>query len=373
MIAPMQTARILVVEDDPNLLEGIRAILELDQYLVVSAENGAQALDWLRNAAALPDLILSDIMMPQMDGMALLNAIRSEPQWVAIPFIFLTAKGDKVDMQRGKQLGADDYLVKPFDADDLLIAVEARLKRQRALNDAQTDSINSLKRNILSILNHEFRTPLTFIVAYADMLNNPVTTQDLSDTELLGFLKGVSSGASRLRRLIENFILLVELQTGDAERTFEWRRSQINDMAQLLQTVCDRTILVSTPDRPYQIEVQGDLPPFVADREYLMIALAQLVNNAIKFSPPNTPIILGARAANGEISLSVTDYGRGIPEAEIAAIWETFYQVNRAHHEDQGTGSGLAIVQGIARMHGGRVHVESEAGVGSTFTIILPL
>ena len=129
----MGQAKILIVEDDRNLLAGIQAILELDGYEVLSAENGLQALEILRHEPELPHLIVSDIMMPQMDGIELLKAVREEQKWIAIPFIYLTAKGDKSDVLRGRVLGVDDYLVKPFDGEELLIAVESRLKRHEAL------------------------------------------------------------------------------------------------------------------------------------------------------------------------------------------------------------------------------------------------
>jgi signal transduction histidine kinase len=368
----MGQGKILVVEDDRNLLDGIRAILELDGYSVLTADNGLQALESLRQAATLPDLIVSDIMMPLMDGLQLLQAVRQEPKWVAIPFIFLTAKSDKADMQRGKIMGVDDYLVKPFDGEELLIAVEARLKRHQALASAQNDNVNTLKRNILTILNHEFRTPLTFVVAYADMLNVE-STVDLTEEELLMFLKGVGSGASRLRRLIENFILLVELETGDSERTFEWRRTAIDDLPTLLETLVERTVYSQTPDRTCRISIANDIPSFTADREYLQIALAQYISNALKFSPPDSPIIVGAHVENKELHLWVQDFGRGISEDQLSAIWDVFFQVDRDQHEDQGTGSGLAIARGIARMHRGRVSVRSQVGHGSTFSLILPL
>lgn len=368
----MSQSKILIVEDDPSLLEGIRAILELDGYTVLSAENGLQALDILRREAVCPDLIVSDIMMPYMDGVELLQAVRDEHRWIAIPFIFLTAKGDKTDQQRGKILGVDDYLVKPFDGEELLIAVEARLKRHNALRTVQADNLNALKRNILTILNHEFRTPLTFVVAYADMLNVE-TPADLTEDELLAFLKGVGSGASRLRRLIENFILLVELETGDAERTFEWRRLAIDDVHGLLEALAERTVRIQAPSRQCRLSVERGIPVFTADREYLQIALTQFISNALKFSPDDTPLVLGAHVEGGELHLWVQDFGRGIPEDHLETIWEIFFQINRDQHEDQGTGSGLAIARGIARLHGGRVAVSSHVDTGSTFSLILPL
>nr|PZN53351.1 MAG: hypothetical protein DIU68_12760 [Chloroflexota bacterium] len=368
----MSRATILVVEDDPNLLEGIRTILELDGYETITAENGQQALELLHYNGSHPDLIISDIMMPNMDGIELLKAVRKEPRWLMIPFIYLTAKGDKTDMQRGKRLGVDDYLIKPFEAEDLLIAVESRLRRHEALNAIHEQRVANLKRNILTILNHEFRTPLTFIVAYADMLTNH-NANELSDQDLLAFLKGVKSGATRLRYLIENFILLVELETGDAARTFEWRRMPIYDAGELLAEAANRALMSIETERFFTLNISPNLPLFVADREYLIIALTQLVVNAFKFSPPDSPVILGANADRDEIHLWVQDFGLGIPEHELEAIWQLFYQVHREHDQDQGAGSGLAIVHGITRLHGGRISVQSEVNYGSIFTISLPV
>lgn len=367
----MAKARILVVEDDINLLEGIRTVLELEGYTVLIAENGDQALNVLQSDADLPELVVSDIMMPVMDGIQLLKEMRKVPAWVTIPFIFLTARSEKADIQRGKQLGVDDYLIKPFDAVDLLVAVQARLDRHRALTAVHQDEMEELKRRILTILNHEFRTPLTFVVAYADMLNNQYAP-NLSNDELLTFLKGVNLGAVRLRRLIENFIHLVEMETGDAQQTYEMRRSPIGSID---------TVLLGAHDAVFQngvkhnctIQIGEDIPVFVADAEYLRTAMIQFLDNAIKFAPPEQPIVLGADVIDGELHLWVKDSGRGIPPAEQEHIWDLFYQVNRALYEDQGTGVGLAIVRGIAKLHGGRVECHSEPGHGSTFKLILPI
>ncbi len=368
-------ARILVVEDDLNLLEGIQTVLELDHYSVISVENGKQAIAVLSESPVLPDLIVSDIMMPQMDGIQLLREVRKMPDWIKIPFIFLTARSEKADIQRGKQLGVDDYLVKPFDADDLLIAVESRLNRHKTLNAIYDGAMSELKHSILTILNHEFRTPLTFVVAYADMLNDQ--TQQLSNEDMLTFLRGVNTGAMRLRRLIENFIQLVEMETGDAQKTYELRKAPITEIAELFENVRSEVYDMLHFANPFVVEIEPGLPPFMGDAIYLKQALAQLLDNAVKFSSPDQPITMSARRGNadgsGEILLLVRDHGRGIDPAEQARIWQTFYQINRATYEDQGTGSGLAIVDGIVRLHGGQAELERDPQQGSCFTLHLPL
>jgi two-component system, sensor histidine kinase and response regulator len=368
----MTRGRLLVVEDDPSLLEGIRAILELEGYTVDSAENGVNALEKLRSASTLPDLIVSDIMMPYMDGLQLLQKVRDEPLWTALPFIFLTAKNEKTDIQRGKRLGVDDYLIKPFDAEDLLVAVESRLQRHDKLRQAQDETIGKLKHNILTILNHEFRTPLTFVVAYADMLNTH-NAAAMTDNDLVSFLRGVGTGANRLRRLIENFIMLVELETGDAAKTYAWRREALTDYENLLRAAWERVTLAENLSRPLTVEVAENLPPATFDREYMQVALSQLISNAAKFSDKDSPITLGAYEKDGMVCLYVRDHGRGIEKSELDLIWELFYQTDRTVKEDQGTGAGLPIVRGIMGMHQGRCTVQSEPGQGSTFTLMLPL
>jgi signal transduction histidine kinase len=115
------------------------------------------------------------------------------------------------------------------------------------------------------------------------------------------------------------------------------------------------------------------VPTFVADEVYLKAALIQLLDNAVKFSAPDRAITMGAHVVNGEVCLWIQDQGRGIDEGEQEHIWETFYQVDRRRYEDPGTGSGLAIVESVAKLHGGRAEVDSKLGQGSRFSLFIPL
>lgn len=369
----MAKSTILVVEDDVALLEGIRDILELDDYDIITASSGVEGLERLREAESPPDLIVSDIMMPQMDGYQFFDAVRSEPKWVTIPFIFLTAKGEKSDIRLGKGMGVDDYVPKPFDSEDLLVAVDSRLRRSRQLDAVQTNEMAGLKRSILTILNHEFRTPLTYVVAYADMVSRDV--EDLSSEEFHSFLQGIQAGSERLRRLIENFIFLVELETGEAEETFSWRKRAFNDFESIFRTVIDNAAEAAEEKNvTFVTEVSENLPYVDMDEEYMGRAIDHLVDNAIKFSDSEGgKVILRAEANDGHVVISVTDEGRGMKPNVVKQIFEPFYQVDREHYEDQGAGSGLAIVSSVVAMHGGTVGAESELGEGSTFTIRLPI
>lgn len=368
----MEKAKVLVVEDDIHLLEGIRDILELDGYHVLTAENGSHGIEVLQKQPSPPDLIVSDIMMPKMDGIQFLKEVRKENRWFSIPFIFLTAKGERSDVHRGMRLGVDDYVIKPYDPSDLLVKIESRLERYREVNRMHNSGMATLKRQILTMLNHEFRTPLTFVVAYADMLKDPGDIE-LSKEEMFSYISGITAGADRLRNLIENFILLVELETESAQQTYDWRKGPIASLQGIIKEAQERVKELVTHNHPVTIELPGEMPILVGDVDYLTSALALLLNNACKFSEPNTPITIGVTVEGKEITVWVKDRGRGIPESEHQQIWQSFYQIDRAMNEDQGAGAGLAIVSGIAKLHGGRVGLESKVGEGSTFKIILPV
>ncbi len=369
----MSRATILVVEDDRNLMQGIREILELQEYRVLTANNGLDGLEIMQSHKTPPDLIVSDIMMPGMNGYEFFEAVRNEVRWTAIPFIFLTAKGEKSDVRAGKSMGADDYVTKPFDAEDLLVAVDAKLRRRKELDLISNSHITDVKRSILTILNHEFRTPLTYVVAYADMLNRDA--DDLTHEEIKSFLRGVNSGADRLRRLVDNFILLVELETGEAQRTFTWRKHRLADVGSVISQAV-ALAASSAADRGIRVQVEPlprRVPPIMADNEYLAAALYRVIDNAIKFTDkPDRPVTITVSVQNRMVCISVKDQGRGIPPDEITSVFEMFYQIDRDTYEDQGAGAGLPIVKRIVEMHGGLIDVFSKPGEGSEFVIRIP-
>jgi two-component system, sensor histidine kinase and response regulator len=366
-------ARVLVVEDDTHLLTGIRDILELDSYRVLTAQNGQDGLTVLNSDPENPpDVIVSDIMMPHMDGFQFLEAVRKQDKWINVPFIFLTAKGEREDRNKGSLLGANHYLTKPFDADDLLIAVASSLNHTRRIKNKFDADMASQKRKILTILNHEFRTPLTLVVAYAEMLKE-VDTENKFDDDTKTFLRGVNSGADRLRRLIENFICVVELDTGEAEKTIAWRKRPVHDLIYLVEDARHQIEDSEQRPREFVLDIPADLPIIECDVQYTTIAIRELLDNAAKFSKDNGTIHLSARVEDEMLVIKVSDKGRGIPEHEHENIFRPFYQIDREQFEDQGSGSGLTIVRGVAELHGGSCTVESDLGKGASFTMKIPL
>jgi len=280
---------ILVVEDDLALLEGIRELLELTEYRVLIAANGREALEVLEKQH--PDLIVSDIMMPEMDGYEFHAKVSEQPELSAIPFIFLTARGEKADIRRGKELGADDYITKPFDDEDLLVAVRAKLNRWENLRQQRDEEVADLKSKILLTLSHEFRTPLTYIINYSDLLE--LEGKEIAGEDFPNFMQGIRRGALRLNSLVDDFLILVEIETGEAEGAYRYRRRRIEEtglwlrvIAKPFQTAAEERELTLVTDIP------EDLPPLVADEAYLSDAIGRLLDNAIKFSTNESEWVL---------------------------------------------------------------------------------
>ncbi len=363
---------ILIVEDNISLLEGLKDLLESVGYQVLTAENGSDALDLLEDDVK-PDLIISDIMMPRIDGYEFQARVREKPELLGVPFIFLTAKGGRDDIRLGKDLGADDYITKPFDEEDLLVAVRSKLSRWGDLKRVQDEQIAGIKQNILLTMSHEFRTPLSYILNYAEMLEDDIEDSNPQDFRL--FIKGIQKGAMRLNRLVEDFVLLVELETGEADKAYQIRRKEIQDFGMWLRMTC-RNFEEAASDKGMELilDIPDQLPSLSVDEIYLANAIGRIIENGIKFSRSESEWVrVMVNVTDEALRISVQDQGIGIPAEEIESLFNVFHQIDRAKYEQQGIGSGLAICQRIVAIHGGSVNVESEYGVGTMITIDLPL
>jgi len=369
----MSQARILLIEDDQALLEGMHDFLELSGYHVTTAENGLVALDVLDADDSLPDLIVSDIMMPDMDGYQLLEAVRANQEWMRIPFIFLTAKTTRPDIRWGKQLGADDYLTKPFDVEDLLVAIESRLRRQTEMDQLNKNRLVEMQKNILNALHHEFRTPLHFVIAYSDLIISG--DEELDPQELRSYLLEIHKGGERLMRLVEDVLLLVEMQTDEAAKLYQLRKTDIHNLSDYVTNViADFQVRAEEAGISLSYHASPDLPPIEGDGTFLSIAMRHLVDNAIKFTKNHgSRVEISLTRDDGHVAITVTDDGIGVSPKEHERLFDMFYQSNRDKLEQQGTGVGLAIVKHIADLHGGRVDLDSEPGKGASFTLYLPV
>ncbi len=367
---------ILVVDDHQLLLEAIRDLLLADGYEVGTAANGLEALDCIQGRT--PDLILSDINMPQMNGYDLYQKVRENPSWVRIPFIFLTARGERTDVLRGKALGAEDYFVKPFDSEDLLTTIKSRLERAQAIQQAADTEFEQLKKDILNVLSHELRTPLTYISGYTDLALE-VALEDansLTPEELQEFLLGIKRGSDRLTKLVKDMLLVVEVDTGRAADEFRLFSSIRPNLEVLLRHVVLSFVpAAKVAGVTLEYNCAGELPSARVHEEFLSNALGRIIENAIKFSRgPNKHVKVEARAVPNWIEIAVTDQGVGLsPDAlKNIFVFKRFQQFGRDVMEQQGAGLGMFIAHTLIKLHGGDITVVSQLGEGSTFTLRIP-
>jgi len=372
----MSGQRILVVEDHEPLLTAIKGILEGEGYTVFTATDGEDGLQKMDNAR--PDLIVADIMMPRMDGYAFYETVRERPEWVPIPFIFLTAKAEKEDVRRGKDLGAEEYLTKPFDPQDLVVAVRSRLKRAHAIQGVSDARFDELKRQIVNVLGHELRTPLTYVRGYTELALEDIPS--LEPKNLEDFLMGIKRGADRLYRLVEDLMYLIQLDTGRVEKEFQMMYGVHPGLSTLLETaVRQHKEQAADQGVTLEAEIEPRLPPVQLCETFFAEALGRLIDNAIKFSLRETKqVTVSAHVTddadqNPWVEIAVADQGVGIAAEHLSHIFERFRQIDREKMEQQGIGVGLSIAQELIRIHGGEITVESTLGEGSTFTIRLPV
>jgi signal transduction histidine kinase len=359
---------ILTVEDDTIIRSSIVDILRLGGYNVLSASNGREGLEVL--AEHTPDLILADVMMPEMDGFTFYENVRKNPQWLTLPFIFLTARGEKTDIRHGYDLGADQYITKPFDPDDLLSAIKNRLRRVNEIKANAQKEVEETKQQLLNVLSHELRTPLSVIYGYIYLLQEGFS--DLNEDTIQSILKDMNLSTDRLVKLVEDVMLIAYLESGVLKHDREKFSTAIDVGGELQRAVQS----VSIEAQKHNIEVTLIAPYeliVLANSNYIHDIFRRLLDNAIKFSHSGGGTVrVAAAVAEGWIEVTIQDNGIGMSAEAQEGLFQKFTQINREQMEQQGAGLGLAITHGLVTLYGGTISVSSQLGQGSTFTVRLP-
>jgi two-component system, sensor histidine kinase and response regulator len=358
--------KILVVEDDNDVRQNICDLLEAEKYQIRSAENGLQALEVLQDY--FPDLIICDVMMPEMNGHQLLAKISTIVNYATIPFVFLTARADPFDHREGMNLGADDYLTKPFTRDQLLSIINARLKKSEIVEEKFEGQIDELRSNIAVSLPHELRTPLTGIMGFSEYLLDNIDTTDKE--ELKEYLTYIYNSGKRLNRLVENYISFTELQLKRLNPNASL--SPITKQLQVLEyTVQISQNVAYEHDRHDDLDFDlDDCIINVAEKDFEKIC-TELIDNAFRFSKSGQKVHISAKQKNGYIVFSVRDHGIGINPAQIQRLGG-FVQVDRSKNEQQGSGLGLTIARQLVELLGGTFNIESKEKFGTTVSFTLP-
>ena len=359
--------KILVIDDEEYLRDMVKIALVDRGYEVTEADNGTTGIEIARRE--LPDLILCDVMMERVDGYLTLATLRHDPATASIPFILITGMADNAGMRHGMELGADDYLPKPFTIDALYAAVDARLKKAAATREDAEKKLSALRDNISLMLPHEMRTPLNGILGFAELLHTGA--ESMSPQEVAEMGRDIFDSGKRLERLIENFLFYVQLEiaAADPAKAAELVGKRVDNAA---QTISEKaTAQAEAAGRSSDLYLELSPVPMQMSGEQLSKLTEELVQNALKFSKSRSPVTVSLTDTGTNATLSVTDRGRGLSPEQIARIG-AYVQFDRKSQEQQGAGLGLIIAKRITELHGGLLTLTSDAQHGTTATVKLP-
>jgi len=362
-------SKILVIDDESWLREMIRLALEQQGFEVIEATDSSEGVSQAREQR--PDLILCDVNMDKAGaGYTTLAKLREDATTAAIPFILMTGLADAAGMRHGMDLGADDYLPKPFKVDELYATVNARLRKVQSVRQEAEKKLTLLRSQISLMLPHEMRTPLNGIISNAELLAESAASFDPPTTAEM--CREICQSGQRLERLIENFLIYAQLEivASDPQSISRLRSARTSQPAELVRAVAQAqaekagrigNVLLDLLDAPLPIA-----------EDYFKKIAEELVQNALKFSEAGSPVYVVLKSTGEEVEFSVRDDGRGFSAEQINRIG-AYMQFERKMQDEQGFGMGLAIAKKLVELHGGELTIDSTPGLGSTVAVKLPV
>ena len=361
-------ATVLVVDDNPLIVNVLKSLLGSANYRVYTSADGQEGLAVLDSKAI--DVIVCDVMMPNMDGYQFFNLVREKPELSHIPFVFLTALADNLEVNKGHEIGADDYIVKPFDPRALLSVVRGKVVRSKNLKNLSEEKYDKYRKKVIHTLSHEFRTPLVAINTGTELL---MEQKHLDPARVKNLIEAIRRGGQRLERLVTDFMLLQQIEAGIAQRMYETRANPIN---------------ISTLVRSYietnksWFDTEGTTVTFVDHSQgargsvyepHILAILDRLMSNAMKFRKDDRTVEIHLYPEDTELILEVRDRGIGLNPGQIKEAVDVFGQINREKLEQQGGGLGLAIASRYAAINHGRLDFENRKDGGAVVSLALPI
>lgn len=360
--------KLLIVDDNSNNLKVLAGLLSKN-YSLSFANNGLKAIDICKKLD--PDLILLDVMMPEMDGLTVCRILKSNPETANIPVIFLTAKVEDEDIIEGFNAGGVDYIKKPFNLQELQVRInthiELKLSKEHIINQNETlEGLNSTKDKFFSIIAHDLKNPLAAIREMSAVLFDEY--DELSKDEKKELLGDLKSASANIYELLENLLT--------------WSRSQrnlmeFNPVQTPLKLIADNVIGIlglhaSNKSITLTNQVKDDHIIF-ADPNLITTVIRNLVSNAIKFTPEKGTITITSETADLYTNISVIDDGIGMEQKQVQSLFKIdSTRSTPGTNQEKGTGLGLILCKDFVEMHNGKIWVESELGKGSSFIFSIP-
>lgn len=361
--------KILVIEDETNIAKNIKQILELSNFYTITAEDGDDGVELAKEE--IPDLILCDVMMPKLDGYQVIAKLKKEQKTENIPLIFLTAKSDRPDFRKGMELGADDYLTKPFTPEELLTAVKTCLARHQKIKQRTQAKIDGLTSKIQKALPHELYTPLNGIMASASLLKE--YAESLSVEEIKELAQMLLESSEKLQEVSEKFIFYsyLELILNNPKKLEQIRQRQYHTLPKnLIETVAKKEAINFDREEDLVLELQeGSVK--IADI-HLQRIVRELINNAFKFSRQGQQVkILGRVSDENSYNILIINEGSGMMPEQLKQIG-LFQQFHEKLPHHQGCGLGIAIARKLTEIYQSSMGIESFADHQTIIHIILP-
>jgi two-component system sensor histidine kinase/response regulator len=380
---------ILIVDDNPTNLGVLFDCFNDFGFEVLVAQDGESAIEKVEYAH--PDIILLDVLMPGIDGFETCRRLKAKAATQEIPVIFMTALTEMVDKVRGFQLGAVDYITKPVQHEEVLARVKTHITIRKLTKQLQEKNIHlqqeisnkeraeaearnallkekelgELKSRFVSMASHEIRTPLATISFSAGFLQDYGNrcTEEKKQTHL----QRIQHAVHRMTQMLDEVLLIGKAEAGK----LELQRAPI-ELPSLCRELVAEMQLSASPNHTLSFASRGQCSPAHLDEKLLRHILTNLLSNAIKYSPKGGTIFCELSLENGEAIFRVKDQGIGIPQEDIPRLFETFHRANNVG-TIPGTGLGLAIIKKYVDMHSGEIIVDSQVGIGTTFTVKIPL
>ncbi|GJM41535.1 MAG: hybrid sensor histidine kinase/response regulator [Ardenticatenaceae bacterium] len=358
--------KILIVDDEPYARQAIEMLLMKESYELFFAEDAHEALAQLDDE--IPDVILSDVMMPNMDGFELCQRIKRNPKWNHVPIILVTALDSKQDLARGLEAGADDFLHKPINGLELRARVRSMLRIK--LRHDELQAALQMRQDLANMIVHDIRSPLSTILIYCDLMEAELD----GNVQTLDTIRGE---ANRLSSFLTDMLMMAKMEHGRLMLS----QSQV-DVNELATAVCDSYAPMA---RLKEVDLALDLPDetkkILLDANLWRRVLDNLVSNAVKFSPTKGNITLrvrydgpGVASSNGSsphLNLQVIDEGPGIAPEHYETIFDKFQIVATGRRDVKQVGLGLAFCKMVVEAHNGRISVQANKPRGSVFTVEL--
>jgi signal transduction histidine kinase len=367
--APRARERILIAEDNGQMRQFLCRLLQY-RWDVETAPDGAAALEQIRHRA--PDAVIADIMMPRVDGIEMLRALRADASTAELPVLLLSARAGEEASVEGLQAGANDYLVKPFSQRELVARIATLLAqaRQHAAERrarAQAEHNVQAREEFFAALAHELRSPVSSLFAWVELLQNEKPTR----AKLLASLEALELAARALRRLSED---LYDVARG-ASAHMHIRPRLFASISPLVGAVAEVFGPAAAKKRiTLQQALLPQSGPARVDAERLQQILANLLSNAIRYTPAGGRIDVSCARRGDVVEVRVSDSGRGIRPDALPRVFERYWQGERAPGDDGGLGLGLSICRRLVELHGGQIQALSEGeGTGATFVIRFPV